>query len=105
MRTVLSPEPEAMRVPSGENTAEVIERLWPLSNAICLAVRVFQIRIVLSPELKAIRVPSEENTTNPPSPAYFSGRASFSPVCQSQMRTELSHEPQKHQPDAVALNV
>ncbi|KAJ7197983.1 hypothetical protein GGX14DRAFT_667304 [Mycena pura] len=74
IRTVLSDEPDTMRVPSGENATDQTASPWPSSFCSSVPVAVSQIRTVLSDEPDTMREPSGENATDKtwlPCPSSF----------------------------------
>src|SRR5829696_1854992 len=63
-RTVLSSEPEAISVPSGEKATQFTIPLCPSSVCRSSPLFTFHNLMVLSPEAEAISVPSGENATS-----------------------------------------
>ena len=61
---VLSVDPDAMRLPSGEKATELAKPLWPLSLRISLPDFVSHILTVLSRNPDAMRLPSGEKATD-----------------------------------------
>jgi hypothetical protein len=60
---VLSHDPDAIVLPSGENVIADTTSEWPFSSHICLPVSLSQRRIVRSPEHAAIIFPLGEKAT------------------------------------------
>src|SRR5436190_21345968 len=65
IQIALSSEPEALRLPSGENPTDVIESWCPSRGPMTvLPLSTSQIRIVVSREPEIMRLPSGKNPTD-----------------------------------------
>src|SRR5207248_148889 len=88
--TVLSHEPDATSLPSGENATDVTQRKWPSSVCSGAPVTASQSLTVWSHEPDATSLPSGENATDVTRCEWPSSVCSGAPVTVSQSLTVWS---------------